>query len=38
MEEKAIAYCEMLIKKYDANKEITDIDICHLIEIIRGRE
>ena len=38
MEEKAIAYCEKLIEKYDANEDITDIDICHLIEIIKGRE
>ena len=36
--EKAIKYCYELIEKYDRNEDITDIDICHLIEIIKGRE
>lgn len=36
--EKALKYCDELIIKYDNNKEIDDIDICHLIEIIKGRE
>lgn len=35
---KAIAYCEELIDKYDYNIEITDLDICHVIEILKGRE
>ena len=36
--EKAEAYCEALLEQYDNNQEITDIDICHIIEILRGRE
>lgn len=35
---KAINYCEKLIDKWDNNQEIDDLDICHLIEILNGRE
>lgn len=35
---KAIEYCEALIKKWDNNYEITDLDICHIIELLNGRE
>ena len=30
-------FCESLIEKYDENEEITDLDICELMEILRGR-
>ena len=33
----AIERCEELIKKYDNNEDITDLDICHVIEILEGR-
>ena len=36
--EKAITYCEELIDKYDDNMEIDDLNICHIIEILKGRE
>jgi hypothetical protein len=36
--EKAIEFCRELIEKYDANEEIDDLDICHIIEILKGRE
>lgn len=36
--EKAIDYCEQLIEMYDNNKDIDDIDISHLIEILKGKE
>lgn len=36
--EKAIEYCRELIDKYDSNRDIDDIDISHLIEILKGRE
>lgn len=36
--EKAIIECERLIDKYDRNIDIDDIDICHIIEILKGRE
>lgn len=36
--ERAIKYCERLIEKYDRNREINDMDICHIIEILKGRE
>ena len=36
--EKAIKWCEKLIEFLDNNNEITDIDICHIIEILKGRE
>jgi hypothetical protein len=35
---KAIEYCEKLIEKYDNNRDIDDIDISLLIEILKGRE
>ena len=35
---KAIEFCEALYDKYDGNEEIDDIDIAHLIEILKGRE
>lgn len=35
---KAINYCEKLIENYDNNMEINDLDICHIIEILKGRE
>lgn len=35
---KAIEKCECLIALWDNNREIDDIDICHLIEILKGRE
>ena len=35
---RAIEYCEELIDKYDDNMEIDDLDICHIIEILKGRE
>lgn len=36
--EKAIKFCEALYDKYDNNEDIDDIDIAHLIEILKGRE
>lgn len=36
--EKAVKYSESLIEKYDGNQDITDLDICHIIEILKGRE
>ena len=36
--EKAIEYCRELIDKYDNNRDIDDIDISHLIEILKGRK
>lgn len=36
--DKAIEYCEKLIEKWDNNEEIDDIDICNVIEILKGRE
>ena len=36
--DKAIEYCERLIEKWDNNREIDDIDICNIIEILKGRE
>ena len=36
--EKAIRECERLIDRYDRNIDIDDIDICHVMEILRGRE
>lgn len=35
--EKAISKCRELIDNYDNNIDITDIDICELIEILKGR-
>lgn len=36
--DKAIEYCYELMDKYDDNYDITDIDIAHIIEILKGRE
>lgn len=36
--DKAIAYLEHLQESYDDNHEITDIDLAHVIEILKGRE
>lgn len=36
--ERAISYCESLLDKYDNNYDIDDLDICHIIEILKGRE
>lgn len=36
--QNAIDYCEELLDKYDNNFDIDDLDICHLIEILKGRE
>lgn len=36
--EKAIKYIEGLIDLYDLNMDITDEDLCHIIEILKGRE
>ena len=36
--DNAIEYCEKLIEKWDNNREIDDIDICNIIEILKGRE
>ena len=36
--DKAIEYCEKLIEKWDNNREIDDIDICNIIEILKGIE
>lgn len=35
---KAINYCYKLIDKWDNNKEIDDLDISYLIEILKERE
>lgn len=35
---KAIDFCRDLIDKYDDGKNIDDMDISYLIEILRGRE
>lgn len=36
--ESAIEYCYKLIDKFDNNRDIDDIDISYLIEILKGRE
>ena len=36
--ERAIKALERLQEKYDRNHDITDIDIAHVIEILKGRE
>ena len=36
--EKAIEYCYKLIDKLNDNRDIDDIDISYLIEILKGRE
>ena len=35
--QSAIDYCYELIEDYDNNIDITDVEICELIEILRGR-
>ena len=35
---KAIEFCEMLYDKYDSGREIDDMDVAYLIEILKGRE
>ena len=35
---KAIEKCEILIERWDKNRDIDDVDICHIIEILKGRE
>ena len=35
--EMAIIKCEKMIDDYDKNIDITDIDICELMEILKGR-
>ena len=35
--QRAIDYCYELIEDYDNNIDITDVEICELIEILRGR-
>ena len=34
--EKAIRFCHKLIDQYDNNRAITDIDLCYLIETLKG--
>lgn len=36
--EKAIKYIETLLQIYDMNVSIDDEDLCHIIEILKGRE
>lgn len=36
--ENAIEYIEELIDDYDRNIDITDTDLCTIIEILKGRE
>lgn len=36
--ERAIGYIEELMDDYDNNVDITDIDLCNIIEILKGRE
>ena len=35
---KAIEFCRELIDKYDDGKEIDDLDISYMIEILKGRK
>lgn len=34
---KAIEYCEELLENYDNGADIDDIDVAHIIEILKGR-
>lgn len=34
---KAIEYCEELLENYDNGVDIDDIDVAHIIEILKGR-
>lgn len=36
--ERAIEYIEMLLDRYDRNIDVDDQDLCHIIEILKGRE
>ena len=36
--EKAINRLERLMDQYDNGRDITDIDLAHVIEILKGRE
>lgn len=36
--EKAIKYIETLLQIYDMNVSIDNEDLCHIIEILKGRE
>lgn len=36
--EKAISFCETLYNKYDSGREIDDMDVAYVIEILKGRE
>ena len=36
--EKAISFCETLYDKYDSGREIDDMDVAYVIEILKGRE
>ena len=36
--EKAIRYCEELLENYDNGVDIDDIDVAHIIEILKGRD
>lgn len=35
---KAIKYCEEILENYDNGGDIDDIDVAHIIEILKGRE
>jgi hypothetical protein len=35
---KAIEYCEEVLENYDNGGNIDDIDVAHIIEILKGRE
>ena len=35
---KAIEYCEKLLENYDDGGDIDDIEVAHIIEILKGRE
>ena len=35
---KAIDFCRELMDKYDDNEDIDDMDINHLVEILKGRD
>lgn len=36
--EKAIKYIKTLLQIYDMNVSIDNEDLCHIIEILKGRE
>lgn len=35
---RALEYCNKLLDLYDNNIEISDTDVCHIMEILKGRE